>query len=126
MLRREEELRLSEDVQKAFARVRGKSNGVFDVIELLQAQVAREFGLEEVVGKYILRHAEEYVGVEKAKELSLYRRHNICVDGDLNVGDFAPLERVPKLKAVNDEKTLQVVNLAHMRRPLVLLAGSHT
>ena len=44
------ELRLSEDVQKAFARVRGKTNGVFDVIELLQAQVAREFGLEEDVG----------------------------------------------------------------------------
>ena len=126
MLRREEELRLSEDVQKAFARVRGKTNGVFDVIELLQAQVAREFGLEEEVGKYILRHAEEYVGAEKAKELSLYRRHNTCVDGDLNVGDFAPLERVPKLKVVNDEKILQVVNLADMRTPLVLLAGSHT
>ena len=122
MLLREEELRLCEATQSAFFTVRHEPNGMFDVLEKLQTQVAGEFGMEESEGVYVLRHAEQYVGVEKARELSLYRRNNICVDGNLAVGAVAPFHLVPPLRRFGGG----VVSLQSLPKPLVLLGGSIT
>ena len=125
MLRREEELRLSKETQSAFYKVRFENNGIFDVVEKLQGQVAREFGMSEDEGKHLLRCADLYIGMERAKELSLYRRNNICVDGNLKVGEIAPLIEVPPLLVVGGEYGKRI-RLSALPKPLVLLGGSMT
>ena len=124
MLKREEELRLSDSIQGEFYNVRFERDGVFDVVDKLQGLVAREFGVEEEIGKQLLRSADKYVGMERAKELSLYRRNNICVDGNLKEGDVAPLSAVPPLLIVGGGGGR--IYLSDLPKPFVLLGGSHT
>lgn len=134
MLRREEQLRLADETQAAFAacavraedaadeRAHGASSeALYECIAALQRRVAREFGVPEAEGVAALRNAEAWVGPGKARELSLYRRHNRCVDGPLRVGDAAPLSRLPPLRRVEGGGTL---DLAACERPLVLVGGS--
>ena len=97
MLKFEDELRLSKETQNEFRgwRLEGKGEqGMSVVVEDIQRRVAREFGLSEEVGMEALRCAETLLGPEHREEvikLSLYRRHNRCVDGSLKVGNLAPL-----------------------------------
>lgn len=97
MLRREDTLRLSPDIlaqYKAFGH-----DGYVRITTALQAQVSREFGLNEEVGIMLLRTAESFArdATELAEmvSLSLYRRHNRCVDGTVQVGDLAPVLQCP-------------------------------
>jgi hypothetical protein len=146
MLKFEDELRLSKETQDEFKRWRleGKGEeGMSVVVEDIQRRVAREFGLSEEVGMEALRCAETLLGPEHRDtvvKLSLYRRHNRCVDGSLRVGDLAPLH--PLLHPVS----LVAQNLASSLRvdmcdppavcigdfltpgspPLVLVCGSYT
>ena len=133
MLRREEQLRLAPETQAAFAacavRVEDASDehahgvsseSLYERIDALQRRVAREFGVDEERGVAALRHAEVWVGAERARELSLYRRHNRCVDGPLAVGDRAPLGDVPPLARVAGG----TLDLSSCEQPLVLVAGS--
>lgn len=135
MLRREEELRLCADTQVAFSKVRSKEDGVLQIIEDLQRRVAAEFGLPEKEGLIMLRSAERWLGDEKARELSFYRRHRErCRDGPLQVGDVAPFSCVPLLplvamgscgaSVVQDSLDLSI--LGKVDSPLVLIAGSHS
>ena len=141
MLAREEELRLCDETQRSFFAARRDPEGVFNVVADLQRRVAREFGLAERVGLAALRNAEDWVGVEKAKELSLYRRYNKCRDGPLREGDRAPLESVrPLVEVLDDEHSdcARAVAIAEYprrslseiaaasSRPLVLVAGSYS
>jgi len=99
----------------------------------LQQQVVEEFGLPLGVGLDALRCAEQWLGNARAKELSLYRRHNRFVDGLLTVGSLARLSMVPLLTSLGSgglaTQAVPPLNLAAMQEPgvpLVLVAGSHS
>ena len=70
MLRREEHLRLCAETQAKFHAVRHECDGVFRVVEDLQHQVVREFGLPIDIGLNALRCAEQWLGNDRAKEVS--------------------------------------------------------
>ena len=93
MLRREDELRLSDETLRKY-QTHGQDAYVA-ITTALQEQVAREFGLEAPLGVMLLRTADSFArdSAELAEivSLSLYRRHNRCVDGDLSVGNAAPM-----------------------------------
>ena len=151
MLAREEELRLCDETQRAFRAARDPDDpaagGVFRVVEALQRRVVAEFGItDEGRGLDALRRAELWVGDATARDASLYRRHNRCVDGPLRVGDAAPLAAVPSLRCVRGGDAAAaaaldddgcggcysgVVDLSELAAraaaaPLVLVAGSHS
>jgi hypothetical protein len=139
MLRREEELRLCEETQQRML-TEGDDSYV-PIVEEIQAQVSREFGLDPELGTMLLRCAESFArsDAERAEiiGLSLYRRHNRCVDGDLAVGSPAPV--LKQALHLPDEDLTPVHLFDHLRRtsvpqglhqkgasslPLVLFAGS--
>lgn len=136
MLRREEELRLCAETQFMFSKVRSDPEGVYKIVEDLQRRVAVEFGLSEESGIVALRSAERWLGEERARELSFYRRHRErCRDGSLQIGDIAPLAHIPLLPLVVESAScgnaarnggLDLSRLASQRSPLVLIAGSHS
>lgn len=81
MLRRENELRLSDQVQAQY-KEKGY-DGYVEVTVALQAQVAAEFGHSTEVGAMLLQCAEALVppeegdrGLEAVKDASLYRKFN--------------------------------------------------
>jgi hypothetical protein len=101
MLRRENELRLSPEVQEAY-RVGGYSQYTA-VTEALQLQVAAEFGIDPPsLGMQALWYAESLAPSDavraQIKEISLYRKYNRMRDGPLRVGDPAPPLRAPLLQ----------------------------
>lgn len=97
MLRREDALRLSEDTLKQYKAV--GHDGYVPITTALQGQVSREFGLNEEIGTMLLRTAESFARspseLAEIVSLSLYRRHNRCVDGTVQVGDMAPVLKYP-------------------------------
>jgi len=93
ILRRENQLRLSAEVREKLLvpTVRDVPDGWLGVMESLQQQVASEFGLPEAVGLAAMRQAEQLLpGDPEVRELSLYRKYNRCINGNLAVGDVAP------------------------------------
>ena len=94
MLAREDELRLSPETRAAFAQYRREGRGeegMSAVVDDVQRTVAREFGLSDDVGFEALRCAHALLpGDPEVTALSLYRRHNRCVDGVLAAGHAAP------------------------------------
>mmetsp|Transcript_39407 Transcript_39407/g.68287 ORF Transcript_39407/g.68287 Transcript_39407/m.68287 type:complete len:170 (-) Transcript_39407:439-948(-) len=97
MLRREDALRLSEQTLQQYKTT--GHEGYVPITTALQAQVSREFGLNEEVGTMLLRTAESFARnpseLAEIVSLSLYRRHNRCVDGTVQVGDMAPVLKYP-------------------------------
>ena len=86
MLKREEELRLSDDTQRAYA-----SRDDMDMLELvlsLQLQVVREFGLADnyvhIMRSALSVYSREELPLEK---LPFYIRYNRSSRGALRVGD---------------------------------------
>jgi hypothetical protein len=126
MLAREDELRLSNETQLAYKnyRLAGKGEeGMETVVEDLQRRVVKEFGLPIEVGLEAIRCAETLLpGDPEVKVLSLYRRHNRCVDGDLKVGDVAPDVELYTL-SLDKIRLLEMVSVG---RPLIIIAGSYT
>ncbi len=146
MLRREDELRLCAATQAQFKayRLAGRGEeGMGAVVAAVQRQVCAEFGVAEAVGVAVLQCAEALLpGDAEVIQLSLYRRHNRCVDGALRVGDAAP---DVGLVAVSPSAVTLAHDLAVERtegtggrgevglhallsrgRPLVVVAGSYT
>ena len=145
ILRRENELRLSEETQRQFkaAGAAGRGDGWLEVVEGLQRQVAAEFGLTEAVGLDAMRLAESLLpGDQEVIEISLYRKYNRCIDGPLQTGDPAPDADLLSLDQPGLPTTLH--SLLHDRsgwfpdgcgpaaaaaaagRPLAVLVGSYT
>mmetsp|Transcript_6831 Transcript_6831/g.9555 ORF Transcript_6831/g.9555 Transcript_6831/m.9555 type:complete len:128 (+) Transcript_6831:725-1108(+) len=125
MLRREEELRLSDLTQKNFYKRRNEVNGIFEIVEELQRQICREFKIEEKEGLRMIRRADLIIGQERANELSFYRRENKCIDGPLKVGDVAPC--VNGLYLLSEKHQLAQENYILEPTPgffTVLVAGS--
>ena len=97
MLRREDTLRLSEHTLQQYKAT--GHDGYVPITTAVQAQVSREFGLNEEIGTMLLRTAESFARspseLAEIVSLSLYRRHNRCVDGTVQVGDMAPVLKYP-------------------------------
>ena len=142
MLRREDELRRSDETLALFKQ--GDINDYNVIIDALQAQVAREFGMEAALCATLLRTADRFArsDTELAQIVaaSLYRRHNRCFDGTVHVGDTAPILRRPlhlvRRPSGGAEEELELVPLfpymlqqqphADPPPPLVLFAGSYS
>jgi hypothetical protein len=92
MLRRENELRLSEQTLSRF-KVEGHEMYV-PITEAIQSQVCLEFGLSEEVGLTALRCADRLMptseDLAEIKEISFYRKYNRMRDGDVKEGDRVP------------------------------------
>lgn len=130
MLRREDALRLSEHTLRQYKR--GSAEDYVRITEALQAQTAAEFGLSAEVGSMLLRRADSFARSEAERaeivQLSLYRRHNRCVDGDLQVGDAAPsllLQPLPRAGA-DLPPPVAMPPAAPSATPLVVFAGSYS
>ena len=113
-------------------------------------QVASEFGLSAAVGLAAMRTATYLLPDDpEVVEISLYRKFNRCVDGNLQVGDSAPdatltplpspdtsfegkVEAVSLLELLHGDRSawraVSSVSCASDRPqlPLVMFAGSYT
>jgi len=131
ILRRENELRLSSEIQDLFRNASNEPDGWIGVVEELQRRTARQFGLSEKVGLAAMRGAEDLLpGDLEVREISLYRKFNRWMDGALRVGDAPP--DVPLYKFGGDLRRDPVATTLHAALPslragpLVLFAGSYS
>jgi hypothetical protein len=123
ILRRENDLRLSEETLANFSCC-STPDGWLDVVDKLQRRIASEFGLSEQVGLDAMRLADKLLPDDpEVTEISLYRKYNRCRDGDLREGDHAP--DVP-LHLVADGKRTALHSLLNECTPLVVFVGSYT
>jgi len=99
MLQREEELRLSAEIQEQFA------NPKLDTIHVaaeVQKRVAREFGfsdIEETV-TWIRSAPAIYPDCPEVKKIPHYQKFNRARDGDTKVGDTIPDATVANLNGI--------------------------
>jgi hypothetical protein len=129
MLRRENELRLSEETQKKYMEAEKKSETDWMEVTIeLQRQVVREFGIKDIDrGVHAIQSAFSRYGHEDKDffEIPLYVRLNRARQGDLNEGE--PAHDIPKLFHVdNPSKTCNLFDFMNPGRPLVVIAGSYT
>lgn len=119
MLRREDELRLSHDVQKRFeeAERSGAESDWIEVAEAVQLEVIREFGLSEKA-LYAYRCAAIKHGV------SLYVKFNRAREGDLQVGSIAPNISLISVEHDGTTRSQSFLDTQPSGRPLIIIAGS--
>lgn len=127
MLCREDELRKCVKVQEQL-KAWGESSYV-DVMCSVQAQVAEEFGFSVNAGCTLLQCAEDLFPqhIDEIKELSLYRKYNRCVDGDVKEGDPIPRLVRPLHRL---DANLSPINLfdeySHHSKPLVKYSNNQS
>ncbi len=119
MLKRENELRLSKDVQKRFeeAERSGSKTDWIEVATEVQLEVLREFNVSSKA-LHLYRCAANKHGI------SLYVKYNRAREGSLKVGDPAPNVN---LISVKDDGTTHLQSFLEMQqanRPLIIVAGS--
>lgn len=119
MLRRENELRLSEDVQKRFedAERSGSTTDWIEVASEVQKEILREFNVSENA-LHAYRCAANKHGV------SLYVKYNRARKGDLEIGSQAPNVPVVSVESDGSTSSVSLVELQMKNRPLVVIAGS--
>jgi hypothetical protein len=127
MLRRENELRLSEETQEKYAAAEASTDTDWlAVTEALQKQVVMEFGYDDSMedALYCLRCASQlYPNDPAMKEIPLYVKYNRARDGQLKEGDEAPNTVAVDLNGTSC-KLLDCV--ADTNKPLVVVAGSYS
>lgn len=118
MLKRENELRLSESVQKRFeeAERSGSTTDWIEVASEVQKEVLREFNVSEDA-LHAYRCAANKHGV------SLYVKYNRARKGDLEIGSQAPDVPVVSVDSDGSTRSLSILEL-QVKRPLVVIAGS--
>mmetsp|Transcript_5540 Transcript_5540/g.5697 ORF Transcript_5540/g.5697 Transcript_5540/m.5697 type:complete len:132 (+) Transcript_5540:183-578(+) len=131
MLKRENELRLSSEIQRKYKNSKNKGfQGFVDVTEELQKQVVKEFRLKEDDGLWILRTAPSLFSLPEEKEeisnLSLYRKYNRLENGKLSQGDNAPNVELFNINGEVLSGGLLSLISDIQSKPLVLIAGSIT
>jgi hypothetical protein len=134
ILRRENELRLAPETQQRFKAASHKPDGWITVVEELQREVAEEFRLPQQVAFKVMREAESLLpyDVDSIREISLYRKYNRCVDGNLKVGDIPPDVRLYTCSETGGDGNNGAYNSCLMSTilnsdcRLVVLAGSYT
>lgn len=126
MLKREDILRLSPETQQLYKeyRLAGRGEeGMQVVVDDIQKRVVKEFGLSMEVGIEAIQCAESILeGDDEVKSLSLYRRHNRCIDGNLNIGDIAPNVKLIDL----NHQEINLLDMVNVNKPLIIIAGSYT
>ena len=119
MLKRENELRLSKDVQLRFeeAEKSGSNTDWIEVASEVQKEVLREFDVPEGA-----LHAYR-CAANKFPDIALYVKYNRARQGDLQVGSKAP---DVSLISLEDDGSTRIQSLLELGkdRPLVLIAGS--
>eukprot|EP00456_Euglypha_rotunda_P031662 TRINITY_DN2461_c0_g1_i3.p1 TRINITY_DN2461_c0_g1~~TRINITY_DN2461_c0_g1_i3.p1 ORF type:complete len:444 (+),score=47.00 TRINITY_DN2461_c0_g1_i3:102-1433(+) len=136
LVRREAELRLSEEAQHGMDKYHEDGAKVFEVTEKMQLKALREFGFQgtenETMGLRLLRSASNLYPDEPQIKETFYVKYNRAASGTLQVGDVCP--DVPLFNAKGKKTNLfeayrQLVcgmeskQSAH-EPPLVLIAGS--
>lgn len=134
MLTREEHLRTCEETQQQLMEL-GEDSYV-SVVDAIQAQVSQEFGLSAELGMMLLRCAESFARTDAEHAdivaLSLYRRFNRCIDGNLQVGDITPILSHPVhlldtcLTPVSMFEHLHALSPDQPQQPMILFAGSYS
>lgn len=124
MLRREEELRLSEEVQAKYAAVEvdGSERDWMDVTEQLQRSVVREFGASHRTEAAAL-HAMRRGAANGGGFTPLYVRFQRAREGDLRCGE--QLRDCPLLGLDMEPTSLQTA-VAQGKRVSCVLAGSYS
>jgi hypothetical protein len=152
MLKRENELRLSEEAQQAYTKVREVDPDglplIVHVTEQLQRRVVQEFGFvdgREEEGIEFLRSAQAlFPGDKELLHQANYIKYNRLVLGDLRVGSAAPnvdlvqFSQTPtknadsevKSDSISTSESFQTVKLldiaAETKQPLVVIAASYS
>mmetsp|Transcript_35400 Transcript_35400/g.69436 ORF Transcript_35400/g.69436 Transcript_35400/m.69436 type:complete len:128 (+) Transcript_35400:256-639(+) len=127
MLSREDELRLSDEVQHRYAQC-GEDAGAKETVTVaVQQQVLLEFGCtkeEEEDGLELLRTALAlFPGDSEVKNSAHWLKYNIHVSCPLTVGSTVP--DVSLFTTSAQTVSLHSI-LAQSNRPTILVAGSHT
>lgn len=130
MLVRENELRLSEEIQTAFDGCAISDAAKYtEVVEGVQKQVLREFGFkDDSDGLVMFRSAlSMYPDDEELKNLAYYYKYNRSRQGELKCGDKVDLSKIT-LSTLDNTQTFQLSQIAEQNpdKPLVLIAGSIT
>jgi hypothetical protein len=112
-----------QDKFKAVSRHR--PDGWLEIVEELQRQACREFGLSEDVGLMALRQAHVLLPDDpEVDEISLYRKYNRCRDGSSKVSDRPPNVNLLHFQSQNCVSLDSL--LMEGNNPVVIFAGSYT
>lgn len=93
MLKRDDELRLSEETQRAYAKCSDGGDEKCRVTEAVQRRVAKEFGFKDNIaeGLEVMRCAMSmFPGDEDVKDACHYYRYNIHAPCPITLGDVIP------------------------------------
>lgn len=141
MLRRENELRLSPEMQQQYTEAETHTSELewMEVTSELQRRVAREFGFTDVEkGVQALRTASQiYPEEPEMQQIPLYVRYNRCRNGSFlfkqsfkssKKGDLQRGEEVTNVELMHleGERVSKLLEFNRVGRPLVLFAGSYT
>lgn len=125
MLRRDDELRLSNEVQQRYAKYPEDCAYKTRVTENVQRQVAREFGFDKNMeeGLEVMRCSLAiFPGDEEIINSAHYLRNNIHAACPLKVG-----QKIPNIELYDlASKPVSLYDLVKPSVPTVILAGSHT
>lgn len=125
MLRKDDELRLSPEVQLRYSMEPESWEWKWMVTDEVQRKVCQETGFADNVaeGLDLLRSCMAlFPEDEEVRDAAHYLRHNIHVDCPLNVGDVVQDILLHGL----DGQARQLHDVAAVGRTTLLLAGSHT
>jgi len=127
MLTRENELRLSDEVQAAYAKYSEDFSWKEKITVRTQRRVCTEFGFTHDIaeGLDLLRSATAlFPGDEEVKNSAHWLKYNICYPCPLEIGLIVPdvmLYSTPDKTPVSLHKVV-----ARSKLPTVILAGSYT
>jgi len=127
MLKRESDLRLSDEYQFLFTFFTNEETRVTQIIDMLQLQVVHEFGYDNVD---ILRAAQTlFPGDQDIVDAAFYIKYNRCRQGEIQEGDL--FDDVPLLGLDGSSTSLNsyFIDTCHRQSlrldcPFVIVAGS--
>ena len=119
MLKRENELRLGQEVQKRFeeAERSGSNTDWIEVATQVQLEVLREFNVAE-------SSLQAYRCAANKHGISLYVKYNRAREGSLKVGAAAPDVSLISLMDDGTTRLQSLLDTQQADRPLVIVAGS--
>ena len=119
MLKRENELRLSKDVQRRFeeAERSGSTGDWMEVASEVQKEVLAEFNVPE-------KALNAYRCAANKHGISLYVKYNRAREGGLRVGAKAPDVAVASIEKDGSIRSHPLLECQQSDRPLVIIAGS--
>ncbi|CAB9519913.1 expressed unknown protein [Seminavis robusta] len=128
LLQREDRLRLHPRIQAVFGSIGESEQEMSRFTTALQAHVASEFNVDEVVGVELIRSATTLF--PDTAKLAHYVRHNRCFQGDLRVGDRAPDVELLTLAAERSTLWTEIdkrrAGVGHQLKACVVLGASFT